>query len=390
MLVSIIIPTYNRAALLDETLSSVVAQSYPHWECIVVDDGSTDDTAAVAARFAPHVQYLRQANAGPAAARNRGLSEAVGDAVMFLDSDDLLLPSALHQLVEALQTSPDAGIAYGGFHVMHADGRLGHLPGAPRLSPKSGKEVSHEAPAYGMSVEGAILPDLLQHDVMVMGGTLLRPGVVEAVGTFDSSLDYMEHWEFFLRAAQRGIAFAPTATPVLRIRMHGGNLSRDFEGMLQARLALVDRYVPRDHPDAKAIRRRARSNAQLVLGVCLCAVGEVASGFRQLRAALPTHSLPEEAYDTLTEQACRQAFATLRPERRIYALLTRLGASSNARSAKHHILSRFYRMRARRGVGPRDWSQSAWHLACAVVCRPALGRPYARRLLGRLRWPQSA
>lgn len=389
MLVSLVIPTYNRAALLDETLASVAAQTYPHWECIVVDDGSTDETAAVAARFAPRVRYVRQANAGPAAARNRGLEEAYGDAFMFLDSDDLLLPDALDHLVGALRRRPEAGIAYGGFYVMHANGRPGHLPGAP-LFPFLEEEHAATAElgeAYGLAVDDDLLPDLLQHDVLVMGGTLLRRASLDALGTFDTSLDYMEHWEFFLRAARQGIPFVSTHVPVLRIRMHGGNLSRDFEGMLGVRLALIDRYLPRDHPNAAVIRVAARTNAQEVLGVCLCAIGSVEQGFRHLRQALVHQPIAMAAYDTITEKACQAALDAPSPERRLNTLLARIGDTPHARSLKHIVRSRFYRIWARReraastsarGAGAA-WVCSAWHLVCALVLRPALGQRYAHR-----------
>ncbi len=394
MLVSLIVPTYNRAALLDETLASVVAQTYPHWECIVVDDGSTDETASVAARYAPRVRYLRQANAGPAAARNHGVSEAQGGALMFLDSDDLLLPDALDHLVGALQRRPEAGIAYGGFYVMHGDGRPGHLPGAPLLPPSQGpSETADRGEAYGLAVDEDLLPDLLQHDVLVMGATLLRRPVLEALGTFDTSLDYMEHWEFFLRAARQGVPFAATRVPVLRIRMHNGNLSRDFEGMLRARLALIDQYLPDNHPRAAALRVAARSNAQAVLGVCLCAIGAVEQGLRHLRHALIYQPIATTAYDTITEKTCQAALGASLPERRLDALLAQVGNGPHARSLKHIVWSRFYRIRARGGEPATPsglgagalWVRSAWHLLCAVALRPALGRRYVDRVRDRLR-----
>ncbi len=115
MKVSIVIPTYNRADLIGETLASVYAQSYTDWEAIVVDDGSADDTESfmwqVAAEH-PQVRYHRQVNSGAQVARNKGLELSKGDLVMFLDSDDLLHPEKLTRQVAAFQEDPALDVAF--------------------------------------------------------------------------------------------------------------------------------------------------------------------------------------------------------------------------------------------------------------------------------------
>src|SRR5215210_2105808 len=93
-LVSVIIPCYNQAHFLGEAIESVLGQSYPNFEIVVVDDGSPDDTAEVAARY-PEVRYICQDNQGLSAARNTGLGQSEGEYVVFLDADDRLLPEAL-------------------------------------------------------------------------------------------------------------------------------------------------------------------------------------------------------------------------------------------------------------------------------------------------------
>ena len=114
-LVSIIIPTYNRARFLPETLESVVAQSVSDIECIVVDDGSTDDTMVLMTRFCarnPRVRYLRQENNGPSAARNFGLAEARGRFIQFLDSDDIIVSDKLAKQLEQLKSTGDLSLSY--------------------------------------------------------------------------------------------------------------------------------------------------------------------------------------------------------------------------------------------------------------------------------------
>ena len=102
-IVSAIIPTYNRAHLVTEAIDSVLAQTYPHIEVIVVDDGSTDDTMARLAPYGSRIRVIRQENAGPAAARNKGIAASSGGLVAFLDSDDLWLPAKIERQVRLLQ-----------------------------------------------------------------------------------------------------------------------------------------------------------------------------------------------------------------------------------------------------------------------------------------------
>ncbi|WP_296718880.1 glycosyltransferase family 2 protein [Erythrobacter sp.] len=112
---SIILPTFNRAHLIGESIASALGQSHPPAEIIVVDDGSTDRTADVVSNFGDPVRYLRQDNAGKSAALNRGIAAASGDALLVLDDDDLLPPGALAAHVAALVAAPEAGFSFGRF-----------------------------------------------------------------------------------------------------------------------------------------------------------------------------------------------------------------------------------------------------------------------------------
>lgn len=111
-LVSVVIPTYNRAHLLGPCIESVLAQTYRPIEIVVVDDGSTDETPALAASFPPEVRYVRQANRGVAGARNTGLAHARGEFVAFLDSDDRWLPFKLALQVAFLKAWPEVGMVW--------------------------------------------------------------------------------------------------------------------------------------------------------------------------------------------------------------------------------------------------------------------------------------
>lgn len=106
--VSVVIPSYNRAGCIGEAIDSVLAQTYPDYEIIVVDDGSTDETREVLARYGDRISYIYQENAGVSAARNRGIKEARGEWIAFLDSDDEWVPEKLKKQLQCLDRYPDA------------------------------------------------------------------------------------------------------------------------------------------------------------------------------------------------------------------------------------------------------------------------------------------
>src|SRR4051812_26302017 len=111
-LVSVVIATYNSGRFVGQAVRSVLAQTYRPFEIVVVDDGSTDDTAGVLAGYRDGVRYVYQENRGPAAARNRGIAEAAGELVAFLDADDEWHPEKLSRQWEALSASPRAGLVH--------------------------------------------------------------------------------------------------------------------------------------------------------------------------------------------------------------------------------------------------------------------------------------
>src|SRR5215217_2853327 len=120
-LVSVVIPCYNQAHFLGEAIESALAQSHPNFEVVVVNDGSTDDTAEVAARY-PRVRYLRQKNRGLSAARNTGLRHSEGEYVVFLDADDRLLPEALKTGLKCLKAHSECAFASGRYRFIAGDG----------------------------------------------------------------------------------------------------------------------------------------------------------------------------------------------------------------------------------------------------------------------------
>lgn len=188
-MLSVIIPAYNRAHLLPLTLRSLLAQSLPATEILVVDDGSTDTTVEVAESFGGIVRVIRQANAGPAAARNRGFRESTGDFVHFFDSDDVALPNKHEVQLRALQTS-GADIAYGPW----IKGRFDEGGFTPE---------NHVLQQCGLP-EGDLIKALLTNWSIVPHACLFRRSMVERIGGFPEELYVAEDQLMFLRCLLAG------------------------------------------------------------------------------------------------------------------------------------------------------------------------------------------
>ena len=204
MQITVVTPAYNAGGTLADTIRSVLAQTHRDLSMVIVDDGSTDDTTAIAARFLdPRLALLRQPNAGVSAARNRGLAAQQGDALLFLDADDWIAPAALATLATALRAAPDAIAAVGPYARVHA-------PGAP-------PRPSRYRPASGPR---DLLPGLLVRNAFANGGhVLIRASAARRAGLFRPDIAYGEDWEFFVRLALLGpVAFVPAREPLLFVR----------------------------------------------------------------------------------------------------------------------------------------------------------------------------
>lgn len=129
-LVSVIIPAYNSETFITKAIDSVLSQSYPHIETIVVDDGSTDHTARVVRSYGDRIKYVYQDNQGHAKARNRGLQESRGEYCAFLDADDCWLPQKVELQVDILERNPDTGITHCNHTKIDEQGRI--IPSFPR------------------------------------------------------------------------------------------------------------------------------------------------------------------------------------------------------------------------------------------------------------------
>lgn len=195
-LVSVVLPAYNVASHVGEAIRSVLAQGYPNLELIVVDDGSKDDTAAVVARDFPQVRLFRKENGGAATARNRGMREARGEYVAFLDSDDVWLPGKLNAQMAYLLAHPEVGMVCSGFSHWVADDD-GVFPDPALQNPPAPQNGAIDADCSGWVYHKLLLRNFVWTSTVVM-----RRSLIEKIGEFDEALRLGQDYDYFLKAAR--------------------------------------------------------------------------------------------------------------------------------------------------------------------------------------------
>ena len=277
--VTVLIPTYNAAAYLTETLESVCTQTFRDIELLIVDDGSRDDTLAIARRFESRValRIIEQPNAGPAAARNNGVRQARGELVAFIDSDDIMLPGRLEAQVAMFDANPALGLA-------HTD-----------LMTFDDRGVIHTTRrAFSDPCGGQVLDKLLI-DNFITTSTVMAPRdrLIE-VGLFDEARRISEDFDLWLRMAERW-SVGYVDEPVVKYRRRPGSLSEDKLRTGMAALDVVETWW-RAHPgyarDRRALRRRSLARHLEVAGSAAVAQGRTATGLKCLARALalaPAH-----------------------------------------------------------------------------------------------------
>jgi len=281
--VSVVIPTFNRARLVGLTIDSVLAQTFRDFEIIVVDDGSTDDTAALLAGFGERVRVLRQPNQGMNPARNAGLAAARGEYVALLDSDDLWEPYKLALQVELLDRFPDAGFVFSEFSVMESDehGAIGPRRAQglrswhavrhdwSKIYPRTftATELALREPDFNFNVyEGCVYERSLYQPMVLPSTTLIR-GAALARHALQLPVNVETHgdWEFFARLSRlAGALFTDVETTINRSHEDAVRLTRaDPRRRLARRIAMIDRvwradaeFNARRETDINAVQRQ--------------------------------------------------------------------------------------------------------------------------------------
>jgi glycosyltransferase involved in cell wall biosynthesis len=231
---SVIIPTYNAVTYLAETVANVRSQPHPPAEIIIVDDGSTDSTAALAQSLGPDIRYFHQVNQGPAAARNLGISHARHDILAFIDADDLW---------------PDNKIAR----------QLGYLVDHPELEMVLGLQQTFQHVSDPADPSAPWLPRFDPPSfIYLVGCGVYRRSVFNRVGLFDVTLRYGEDTDWFFRSWEQDTPMHMLFEPMLHYRIHVGGMTHGRDVVQKGYLRVLKKSID---------RRRLQSGALGTVGV---------------------------------------------------------------------------------------------------------------------------
>ncbi len=220
-LISVIIPTFNRASYIVEAVESVLTQSYAPVELIVVDDGSTDDTRQILMGLSEKFHYLRRENSGVAAARNAGIAIATGSFLAFLDSDDLWLNDKLQQQVALFLRTPATDLVYG-----HAEQFVS-------------AELNNRERARFRHMDGMVIPS------PIAASLLIRRATFDRVGPFDESLSIGVDMDWYARMSEQPFKVTMMDELVYRRRLHRTNLNLTDADQQSERLHVIKRALDR-------------------------------------------------------------------------------------------------------------------------------------------------
>jgi glycosyltransferase involved in cell wall biosynthesis len=270
--VSIVIPAYNAAETLPETLASLMAQTFTDFEAIVIDDGSRDDTAALARACGdPRLRVLSVANGGVAAARNRGIDAAGTDLIAFLDADDLWQPDKLALQIESLRAHPDAGVC---------------VTSATRID----RDSQPVGPALFRDPEDVTEALLLESMIVgCISSGVIRKSLLERAGGFDERFSQCADWDLWLRLSLAA-RFAVLTQPLVQYRSHAGNMSSNLGLLERDTFAVLDKFfADADAAAYQRLRRRVYSNHWMICGASYAYGRQWTDAFRCLIKGLQAY-----------------------------------------------------------------------------------------------------
>ncbi|MBK4732786.1 glycosyltransferase [Oxynema sp. CENA135] len=240
--ISVVIPVYNATTTIQETISSVLNQSFTDYELIIVNDGSTDETLEKIESFKdPRIRVFSYTNAGAAISRNRGLSQAKGEYIAFLDADDLWTPDKLEAQLAILEKNPQASIAYSWSDCIDESSQFlrrgGHI-----------------------SVNGNVYDRLLLVDFLENGSNpLIRRHALIEIGGFDESLPAGQDWDLYLRLAEKS-NFVVVEKSQIRYRISANSLSSNIFKLESACLHVLNRAFDRAPQSLQYLKRHSFGN----------------------------------------------------------------------------------------------------------------------------------
>lgn len=255
--VSVVIPTYNCAGLLGGAIESVLDQTLNDHEIIVIDDGSTDDTAEVVSRFAGRIRYLRQENRGVAAARNLGIQSSAGRIIGFLDADDRWKPDKLERQVPVLLGAGDIDVVFSGHENLSGPAAGYNQYDCPELTRLLTTAALGDC-AYRIE-DRHLFQKILRYYLLLTSTVLISRACIDRLGGFDETLGIAEDTHLWLRAAKRAkIAFVDL--PLVEKRLRGESLTGDeprFVRQIISMFQRLHRWLPELDRDERAAVRAA-------------------------------------------------------------------------------------------------------------------------------------
>lgn len=267
--VSVVIPAYNYGRFLGQAIDSVLAQTFPVSEVIVVDDGSTDGTSKVLAHYGDCIRAICQENQGVSMAANRGAELASGDLLAFLDADDVWLPRKLELQVERFLAEPDLGLVHCGYEEIDTKGMVlcQHLDG----------------------LEGWVADEMLlfRRSVILGGGSgaIIPRATFLSVGGFDPQVSISQDWDLHYRiACRQKVGFVPEV--LLRYRVHSLNRHTNINRMEHDMLLAYAKAFSNADPQLRRLRRRAYGNLHMVLAGSFFTVRQPRDVFRHIMRSL--------------------------------------------------------------------------------------------------------
>lgn len=270
--VSVVIATFNRANFLAETIDSVLGQKFQDFELIVVDDGSTDDTANVLATYGSRIRYFRKSNRGPSAARNLGVQQALAPWIAIQDSDDLSAPIHLELLYGYVRNHPDCAMVF-------ANGS--YISGVEH----NRETIIPQKKSVRLAADGVQLVDLFDKSVVRLQAALISKRCYDEVGGHDESLRISMDLDLSFRLFSKyPVAYLDAV--VFSYRKHSGNISGDQELRLLENIRVIEKLL-KENPQAKEVLGRRRVEARLAYRYYRLAKGRWKKGEQeQCREAL--------------------------------------------------------------------------------------------------------
>ena len=267
--VSVVIPTYNKADYTKKTVDSVLAQTYPNLEVIVVDDGSHDNTVKVVEQYGNRVRLIQKANGGACSARNEGIRNATGEYVAFIDCDDLYYPEKIQRCIDYLEYKPQSGFVYTAVNFIDDHDRIVGI-------------YDHHR-----SREGDIAGALILGNFICNSTVVVRRSVLQQVGFFDEKVFTPGDWDMWLRFSQVSQA-GYIRDPLTKYRITDNYIFNRLELARREEIYVVEKFF-KTYSGQGSLKPVAFSNLYLRYAQCAFIKKDVSGFWRECKLAFKTN-----------------------------------------------------------------------------------------------------